>query len=334
MSQTPTDIAQAAVDAAGSDVVLDDLEEGTREAQVVLRQYKTCLMQLLRGAMWNFARKQAPMVLLADATGQTPNVGATVIRPWTYEYIYPGDCVKARFVPHNFDQNVAIPPGNLLPYALLPTRTATSPSTNDGSNFDSDFGPPPTPNAAYEGPIVTPLSGPLYGGMISANTGARLRPARFLEATDFNYPPASGEDWSQTQGVSPQGRTVILTNVPNAELVYTALMLYPSTWDPLFREALIAYIAGQIALPLNRDKKLGMALRRENYAIAKQKIEQARIANGNEGITDTSHSVDWMRFRNSGWRGIGGREGEGGPGVFGYGWDSCGFEGTSNESAY
>lgn len=327
MANTPSDVAQQAIDQAGCDVVLGNIEEGTREAQVVLRAYKQCLMQLLRGAMWDFARKQADMVLLGDATGQTPNVGTKVIRPWTYEYALPIDCMKVRFVPYNFGQNVAIPPGNLLPFALMP-HTATTP----GSNFDSDFGPPPAPSS---GPSVAPLSGPLYGGMISASAGARLRPARFLVATDVNYPPPMGDNSWDLQGLSPQGRTVVLTNVPQAQLVYTALMLYPSVWDPLFRAAFVAYLAGEIAVPLQRDKKLGMAIRRENYGIAKQKIEQARIANNNEGVTSVDSSTDWMRFRNSGWRGIGGREGEGGPGVFGYGWDSCGFEsGTGNEGAY
>lgn len=331
---TPTDVAQEAVDAAGCDVVLGDLEEGTREAQVVLRKYRQCLMQLHRAVHWDFARAQLPMVLLGDATGQTPNVGTKVILPWTYVYALPGDAMKARFVPWSFGQNTAIPPGNLLPYPLLPTRTATSPDTNSGSNFNSNFGPPPTPNDAYEGPIVAPLTGPLSLGLTAANAGARLRPARFLVSTDVNYAPAPGQLTWEEQGVSPQGRTVILTNVPCAELVYTKLMLYPSVWDSLFRAAFVAYLAAEVSLPLNHDKKMALALRRDNYGIAKQKLEQARVANGNEGITDTSHSVDWMRFRNSGWRGLGGRDSEGGPGVFGYGWDSCGFEGTPNTSAY
>ena len=92
---SPTAIANQSLDAAGITFTLGDIEEGTRSAQVCLRAYRHCLQQLLRAAHWNFARKQAQMELLADASGQTPNVGTIVPAPWTYEYAYPPDCMKA-----------------------------------------------------------------------------------------------------------------------------------------------------------------------------------------------------------------------------------------------
>jgi len=291
----PTDIANQALDAVGIDVSLGDLEDGTRPAQVCLRAYRQCLMQLLRAAHWDFARKTAPLTLLADATTNTPNVGTLVPVPWLYEYAYPIDCMKARFVPWNPLQNPGAPAGNIaLPQVPL------------------------SPGLGQQPP-----------------TGQRLRPARFTVATDFNYPPIQGQVTWEVQGVSPQGRTVVLTNVKQAQLVYTALMLYPSVWDPLFRAAMVAYLASEVALPLSKDKKFGLQLRAEQIKIAKEKITQARITDGNEGWYTTSHIPDWMTARNTG--GVAGYGGgglgalDGSPGVLGYVWDAIGF---ADNSAY
>ena len=290
----PSDIANQALDAIGSDVVIGDLEEGTREAQVLLRAYGQCLRQLLRAAHWDFARKQAPLTLLADASGQTPEVGNAVIYPWLYEYAYPIDCMKARFVPANWPGvNPPAPPGN---YAI-------------GS-----------------APIMTGLgSNPL--------AGQRIRPARFTIATDSNYaPPAGGIDW-ETQGVSPQGRTVVCTNIQYASLIYTALILYPSVWDVNFRAALVAYLASETALAIwaKKDRKFGLEMRGQQIQIAKTKIAEARVADGNEGWYSSDIRVDWMDFRRAGGFADWGGRGFGGPGVLGYGWDRCGF---ADGSAY
>ncbi len=296
MANLPTDIANQSLDAIGADIVLGDIEDGKREAQVVLRAYRQCLAQLLRAAHWDFARKTTPLVLLADASGNTANVGTIVPVPWIYEYAYPEDCMKVRFVPWNWQQAPPTPPGNIVPPAA-------------GS------------------PIMTNLSSPPL-------TGARLRPARFVVATDFNYPPPQGQITWETQGVSPQGRTVICTNVQFAQVVYTALLQYPSVWDALFRAAMVAYLASEIALPIwvRRDHKFGIQMRNEQIKLAKEKIMQARVTDGNEGHYSSDISVDWMRSRNTGaGSGIGyGGWPDGGAGVWGYGWDNCGFaDGTA-----
>jgi hypothetical protein len=293
VANLPTDIANQALDAIGVEFTLGDIEEGTRPAQVLLRAYWQCLRQLLRAAHWDFARKQAPLSLLADATGNTPNVGTIVSAAgWTYEYQYPIDCMKARFVPAiPPNQASGIPPGNISINVAVPQMTG----------------------------IRTQAPFPAY----------RLRPARFLIGTDYNYPPQQGQITWEVQGVSPQGRSVIFTNVQNAQLVYTALMNYPSNWDVLFRAAMVSYLASEVALALHKDKKFGLQMRGEQIKIAKEKIIQARITDGNEGWATNDISVDWIRTRSQGvgWGGFsaGGWAGESGPGVFWYGWDSCSF---------
>lgn len=293
----PSDLCNQAFDAIGSDIVLGDIEDGTREAQILLRAYRQCLMQLLRAAHWDFARKTTPLLLLADASGQTPNVGTMVPTPWVYEYALPNDCMKVRLIPQTFNQNAPAPAGNIIPAA---------------------------PNA----PIVTNLSSPPYAGQ-------RLVPSRFVVATDFNYPVPTGQITWEVQGVSPQGRTVICTNVQFAQIIYTALMLYPSVWDPLFRAAFVAYLASEVAVPVwtKKNIQIGMKMRDSQIPIAKEKIKQARITDGNEGFYSSDIPVDWMRSRNSGaggWNGFGWNGAGGGPGVMCGGWDTCGFaDGTA-----
>lgn len=267
----PADIANQALDSAGIVFSIGDLTEGTRPAQVLLRAYSQCLRQLLRSANWAFARRTEPLMLLADATGSTPDVGTIVPQPFAFEYAYPIDCMKARYIPWNPQgQGAPIPQGNI-----------SIPST------------------------------PLTTGTVPSVVGQRIRPARFVIATDPNYPVPNGEMTWDVQGVSPQGRTVILCNVRNASLVYTALMTYPSVWDPLFRAAMVAYLASEIAFPLSDDKKFGMQVRAQNIAILKQKLIEARLVDGNESTSSSDISVDWMRTRNSGggWRGFGGEGG-------------------------
>ena len=288
---TPADIVNRVLDGLGrSDIVLGDLQEGTEGAKPALRAYGPAVRQLLRAAHWDWSRKFAPLVMLGDATGQTPNVGTLVTPPWTYEYQLPIDCMKARFLPWN-SQPVS-----------------------------------PTP------PIMTGLGNPPLNAL-------RLIPAPFLVALDYNYPvvvgqpPAwdAGPNWWDITGTGPSQRTVILTNVNMAWLVYTALVVYPSQWDSLFEEALVQVLIARLAMSLVKDKKFALQVKNEAIAAAKQMLSEARAANANEsGFPQTTdHTPAWMRARNAGtgwgsqWGGALG--GYAGPGVLGYGWDAMGF---------
>jgi hypothetical protein len=293
MSSLPQDVANQALDAAGVDFTISDLEEGTKPAQVLLRAYGQNLRQLLRAANWSWARKQAPLILIADATGQTPNVGTLVpMGKFIYEYSYPIDAAKIRFIPWQPFQNPGVLPGNIgqlqggfnsigLAAGSIPQTTAT--------------------------PLVV---------------GQRLIPAPYVIANDPNYPSQPGQIFWETQGTSPTGSTVILCNVKNAQCIYTTTVFYPSMWDSLFREALVALLAANIAVPLSKDKKFGLQMRKENIEIAKAKIKEARVVDGNEASPSSSDiAVDWMRTRRTGGWGShhhgGGWGGDGG--AYGYG---------------
>lgn len=284
-------VASQALAAIGWPNLIGDIEEGTKEAQLCLLHYGQCRRKLLRAAHWGWARKQAPLQMLADSSGNTPNVGTKVPGHWCYEYAFPTDGLKSRFVPWNRENTGVggVPAGNIS-----------------------------IPNT----PLVTGLGEqPILGG--------RQIPALFLESSDFNYPPVPGQQTDNVSGVSPQARTVILTNVKNAELVYTADILYPSVWDSLFRDAFVALLASEIALPIwvKVDRNFGMKMRDSQIPIVQQKVREARVVNANSNPSTSDISVDWMRIRRSGgvwgggngaWGGIG----AGGDGVFGYDADS------------
>lgn len=288
MSNDVASIVNEALDAIGSRVVIGDITEGTREAQVALRHYGQCLRQLLRSVHWDFCRQQSELLLLADATGQTADVGNQVIAPWCYEYAYPTNCMKARFIPAN-GCPVQPPSGN---YSL-----------------------PDTPLTAV--PIAAPIS-----------AGGVLIPSPFLISMDTNYPVDASSNWMDSQGVSPAGRVVILSNLKHARLVFTSFMPYPTMWDSQFRAAMVAYLASVIALPLAESQKLGLEIRAHNIEIAKQRVMAARVTNGNEsGSPQTvDHSASWMNFRNTGGGYNGDGFGGGGAwGAGGYGWNGTGY---------
>jgi hypothetical protein len=292
---SPTDVARQALDAIYWSEQIADIEEGSDMANIILRAWDECQKQLLRAAHWDFARKQQPMQLLADVTGNTANVGTVVPYPWLYSYEYPIDCVKARFVPANY-QN---------PSMLIPAGNIQAPAT----------------------PVVTGLAASFLGG--------RLIPTRFLVASDQNNLPQIGAVPWDVPGVSPTGRTVILSNVKEATLVYTMRAPYPSVWDPLFRSAFVAYLASEIAGAIwaKKDLNMGLKVRDEQIKIVTSKVKDARAVSGNEGGPSTSDiRVDWMDNRRSGgpwaggyWSGSGGNWGPGDPGVLGYGWDGLGL---------
>lgn len=283
---TPADIVNRALDAIGrSDMVIGDIEEGTDGAQPALRAYDPALRQLLRAAHWNFARKMVPLVLLADASGQTADVGTQVLPPWVYEYAYPDDCMKARFLPQNY---------------LNPNQASSVPQTS-----------------AQE-------SQPPYG------VGMRLTPAPFLVSSDFQYPVNQQSNWQEGVGTSPAGRIVVLTNVQQAQLVYTALMPFPSMWDPLFEQALVDLLSVRLSPALAKDDRSGLAKTKAAEERLRQSLTIARAQSANEGSypQTTDNIPDFIRIRSSGGGLWGTPYGQwnagqyGGPGYLWSGWDS------------
>jgi hypothetical protein len=78
---------------------------------------------VFRAAHWNCARKQAPLSLLKAAHGTAENPSGSLPVPpvpWRYEYAYPSDCLKVRFV---------------IPHPSLPAAGVAPLMTNIGVSF-------------------------------------------------------------------------------------------------------------------------------------------------------------------------------------------------------
>lgn len=290
---TAEDIANRSLDSIGASATIGDLQEGSKEAKVCVRHYAPLVSQLLRACHWNFARRQGPLTLLQDSTGQTKGVGTGTIgmRPWVYEYQWPIDGVQARWVPVSMFPYPGSPPGNITL--------------------------PPTP----------PYSG------FNPNAQVRQVPARFLvggdNVTGGGLNPGVPTNWNSVPGMSGiqgQGRasqTVILTNQSQATLVYTELVEEPDRWDSLFAQAMVAALGSYIAMGVLEDKKFAMQMRAQQSEIAKKTIEYARVRDGDEGWQQADLIPDWISIRGSGGGRGWGSDGWQGPGVLGYGFCGC-----------
>lgn len=299
VADNPTSIANQAIDAAGLRFTVGNIQDGTHASQVCLRWYSECVRQLLRSAHWDFARREADLLLLADATGQTSNVGTDVPSQFIYAYAYPFNCAKMRFIPRNPLWQPAVPTGNIQP-------------EDPDSPLTTGAGQPPY------------LSNPQI-------------PSRFLITSTPDYVPSTvQQDPTGAPGIAPTGRTIICSNVKNAKGVFTFEALYPNLWDHKFRQAVVFLLAAYISVPLHavnggkRSDAIGMNMQKLNAGLAMQAIQSARISDGNEGWYSSDISVDWLRIRrNGGGMGNWGAWDGPGPGYCIGGWDSVMIPGGS-----
>ena len=114
---------------------------------------------------------------------------------------------------------------------------------------------------------------------------------------------------------------VILSNACKAQAVYTARIDNPDLWDSSLQIAVISTLSAWFCLPLTGDR----ALMQMRISLAVGYINQARIHDGNEGITSTDYIPDYILVRStgSGWGGLSANGWAGGP--FYAGWSSIGY---------
>jgi hypothetical protein len=101
---SPIDVANMALDAIGARFTITSLSPPlpAPNAAVVARHYQPKMDALMRSAHWDFARKQIDLTVLKAAMGTPENPNGTTLPippvPWQYEYAYPADCLKGRFL--------------------------------------------------------------------------------------------------------------------------------------------------------------------------------------------------------------------------------------------
>lgn len=121
---------------------------------------------------------------------------------------------------------------------------------------------------------------PLTTASVTASSwfpGAMAIPFSVSYATDTNNNPI----------------TVILCNQTQAQAVYTVDQPNPVVWDSLFQAAFVASLAAYLVPALSLD----LPLMDRSIKAAEEMIRQARVRDGNEGITSVNRNADWMTAR-------------------------------------
>jgi hypothetical protein len=136
--------------------------------------------------------------------------------------------------------------------------------------------------------FVFPLCNtPSVAAPVMTNVGINYLP---IIRTSLPFVPASALDADSNR------IKVILTNCPQAQLVYTGRLADPDLWDPALINAAVGVMAAWLVNPVARNA----GLLKERVAVATSLIEAGRISDGNEGITSTDIIPDWMAVRNTG----------------------------------
>lgn len=227
---SPVDICNRALGEIAARVIINSFDDPGPAALAARLNYDTVRRKLLRTAPWNFARKQIALSQL--------NVASTppgVPFPWVFEYAYPSDCVKFRYL-------LVMPEG--WPFPVQPDA-------------------PPQVG-------TTPLF-PYY---------PVSRRARYLESSDLD--PSSNKQ-----------RKVLLSNAPCAIGVYSYDCSVCDQFDEAFTDALVAILAEKFIMPCTGNVQLKGSF----YQLAKERIMDARVADGNEGLPTTDHTPDWISVR-------------------------------------
>jgi hypothetical protein len=233
----PVDVVNIALQEIGSQASISSFNDGSAEAVAAGILYQPKIDALHRAAHWNCARYQVALTLLKAAAGTTENAdgsGPVPPLPWLYEYAYPADCLKARFI--------------------LPIWNANNPS-----GVPLTTAPPVTLALAWSSP-----------------------PVPFQVSTDFD---ADGNVIR-----------VILTDMCQAQLVYTKRIVNPDLWDPHFLSAATSYLGCWFVNALARNQQLF----NDTAGVAKDIIAQARVSDGNEGLTSQNREASWIKARGQG----------------------------------
>lgn len=88
-------------------------------------------------------------------------------------------------------------------------------------------------------------------------------------------------------------RTVVLTNQPQATLVYTARITNVALFDGQFADAFANYLGARLAIPLTGDR----AKARDAFQMAQVLTQAAATSNGNEGLTIIDNTPEWISGR-------------------------------------
>lgn len=303
------------------------------QADLIYAKYRN---QLLRMAPWDCAIKTDNLLYLTSVPGTPENMSPSTplwqpgqpAPPWSYEYFYPADCLRACFVIPASQTGFA----NGVP--ITTAVTGGSPSTWYWQpvkfKVQTDTFRQASASALVAGgtgfqvnEIVT------LGGINQVNNA--LVPAGFVQIKVLTVDGSGAiltyslyaTPWSNKTGfffVVPSyplvqtattgfgtgasltvsavelatfTQRVILTNQEFATLAYCREVTDPNAMDELFQEAWVKTLGAGIQFALRDDKALANIVIGQANAM----IAEARSIDGNEGLTQNDTTPDWIRTR-------------------------------------
>jgi len=306
------------------------------QANLILTAYRD---QLLRMAPWDCALNYANLTYITSVPGTPENTSAALtawakgvpVPPWSYEYQYPVDCLKACF---------AIPAVATGWSTSVPITTAVTGSTpwalgmpplKFKVSVDQFFGVTAaavvaggtgyavgdritlagttagsTPIGAPVVLLVATLSGSAVAtvtvvdqilGSASPVGGSYFAVQSGTIAQDSTTGSGTGATFTLTQQSTATDQRVILIDQQNATLAYVKQVTDPNVMDPLFTEAWVRVLGAGLQFALRDDKSLANALIKQANDI----ISEARKADGNEGLQVMDSTPDWIRARGILW---------------------------------
>lgn len=116
---TDVTICNKALSEMGARAKISALNEVSKEAEACALWYDDVRRSLLRSAHWAFARKQLLLTEVGNA------VDGTALIPWGYEYEYPEDCIRLRylFIDQTIVNGDVVPTGDGVFYPwMMPSR--------------------------------------------------------------------------------------------------------------------------------------------------------------------------------------------------------------------
>lgn len=125
--------------------------------------------------------------------------------------------------------------------------------------------------------------------------------------TNTGISPLAGIGWAQSNTMTPNTpfavaydtdingdpMRVVLTNLSQAQAVYTVDCEDPDQWDSSFQEALVAGLGAKLVMGLTGNMQVAAAQIRVATAI----VMDARRSDGIEGLTVVDHIPDWITVR-------------------------------------
>jgi hypothetical protein len=150
---------------------------------------------------------------------------------------------------------------------------------------------------------------------LPSNEGGQ-QPATTINNAAGSWIPSAGQIPYVVSSASTSNNApivVILCNQSQAQAVYTVNQPNPAAWDSLFQSAMVASLGAYLVPALS----LSIPLMQIAVKTAEMAIIQARVADGNEGVTTMDHLPDWMRARAGG-------------GGYGFGYNTSTYGGYCN----